>query len=203
MLHTKFDLKLTHQLYKQNILKPLNIPNMRSLQFFILLFMLAIASGCSRFYVPASSNLSHKDAIRKAKSENRYFILRDSLSAYSLTNVEVDDEKNIISCSVDRVSPEHMVYLNAKKNKYTYSKNKGQDVVLNELHIFSSRVISTSGTGRTEIPLLSVSRIEEINYDAQRTKKQHKRVWLISGGIVVGTVLLVWVSAAAVLAAAF
>ena len=176
---------------------------MRSLQFFILLVMLAIASGCSRFYVPSSSNLSHNDAIRKAKSENRYFILRDSLSAYSLTNVEVDDEKNIISCSVDRVSPEHMVYLNAKKNKYTYSKDKGQDVVLNELHIFSSKLISTSGTGKIEIPLLSVSRVEEINYDAQRTKKQHKRVWLISGGIVVGSVLLIAVTAAAIASVAF
>ena len=179
------------------------MPNMRSLQLVILLFILAIASGCSRFYVPSSSNLSHNDAIRKAKSENRYFILRDSLSAYSLTNVEVDDEKNIISGNLDKVSPEHMVYVNAKKNKYTYSKDKGQDAVLNELHIFSSRLISTPATGKTEIPLLSVSRIEEINYDAQRTKKQHKRVWLISGGAVVGTLLLVYITAAAVLTVAF
>src|SRR5215204_2578893 len=174
--------------------------NMRSLQFFILLFMLAITSGCSRFYVPSSSILSHNDAIKKAKSENRYFILRDSLSTYSLTNIEVDDEKNIISCNLDKVPPEHMVYLDAKKKKYTYSKNKGQDVVLNELHIFSSRLISTPGTGKTEISLLSISRIEEINYDAQRTKKQHKRVWLISGGIVVGTVLVFALAAAAMVA---
>lgn len=176
---------------------------MRSLQFVILLFTLAIASGCSRFYVPSSSNISHNDAIRKAKSENRYFILRDSLSAYSLTNVEVDDGKNIISANLDKVSPEHMVYLNAKENKYTFSKDKGQDAVLNELHIFSSRLIPTPATGKTEISLLSVSRIEEINYDAQRTKKQHKRVWLITGGAVVGTVLVMYITAAAVLNTAF
>ena len=165
--------------------------------------MLAITSGCSRFYVPSSSILSHNDAIRKAKSENRYFILRDSLSTYSLTNIEVDDEKNIISCNVDKVPPEHMIYLNAKKKKYTYSKNKGQDVVLNELHIFSSRLISPPGAGKTEISLLSISRIEEINYDAQRTKKQHKRVWLVSGGIVVGTVVVFALAAAALVSVAF
>lgn len=176
--------------------------NMRSLQFFILLFILAITSGCSRFYVPSSSVLSHNDAIRKAKSENRYFILRDSLSTYSLTNIEVDDEKNVISCNVDKVLPEHMVYLNARKKKYTYSKNKGQDVVLNELHIFSSRLISTPGTGKTEISLLSISRIEEINYDAQRTKKQRKRILLISGGIV-GSIVLMYALAAAAMVTAF
>jgi hypothetical protein len=174
--------------------------NMRSLRLFILLGILATISGCSRFYAPSSSILSHNDAIRKAKSENRYFILRDSASTYSLTNIEVDDEKNIISCNVDKVSPEHMVYLNARKTKYTYSKNKGQDVVLNELHIFSSKLISTPGTGKTEISLLSISRIEEINYDAQRTKKQHRRIWLISGGVVVGTVLVFALAAAAMVA---
>ena len=174
--------------------------NMRSLQLFILLFILAITSGCSRFYVPSSSILSHNDAIKKAKSENRYFILRDSLSTYSLTNIEVDDEKNIISCNVEKVLPEHMVYLNVRGKKYTYSKNKGQDVVLDELHIFSSRLISTPSTGKAEISLLSISRIEEINYDAQRTKKQHKRIWLISGGIVVGTVLVFYLAAAALVA---
>ena len=109
----------------------------------------------------------------------------------------------MISCNVDKVSPEHIVYLNANKKNNTYSKNKGQDVVLNELPIFCSRLISTSGTGKTEISLLSISRIEEINYEAQRTKKQDKRVWLISGGIVVGTVLVFALAAAAIAATAF
>lgn len=158
-----------------------------------LFFLLAMCTSCTRYYHPSSLAQS-TETIRKANSSGKFFILRDSAFTYAMDSIEVDTASNSISAHVGTVPSNHLLYIEAK-NKKDYSFGKRQSDVLNEVHLFSDKIVSTPGSGRTIIPLSTISKIEEINFDKKRTKKQHTTVWLVTAG---GILLLGLISAAAV-----
>ena len=144
------------------------------------------------------------DAIKKGKSEGRYLILRHPTFTYSLEDVEVSDDNESVSCTLASVPVEHFRYVNAKPKQYNFSKSRGEGVVLKEMHLYTDRPIAmVDGYSRVVIPLTTINKIEEINYDKRRTKRQHATVLIATAGTVVAGLALAAMAVGSAMAASF
>src|SRR5687767_6969527 len=113
-------------------------------------------TSCNRYYTPTKLNPSI-DAIETGISARKFFIVSDSSSNYALDNMEVNEKTNMISADITGVPSNHTLYLvktgrlrlpHQKRNDYTFAKR--QSAVLNEVHLFSHKLISSSGTSRID-----------------------------------------------------
>jgi hypothetical protein len=175
---------------------------MKSL-LFASVTLIIFFSSCNRYYMPVNSSLSIPEAISKAKAENRYFILRDSMFKYAMNNVELTESRESISCVLESLPSEHKTYVNAKGRNFYYNKSKGQDIVLKEVHLFSDHLIATGGNTQAIIPVSAITGVQEINYDKRRTKRQHRTAWLATAGGVVAAIALASMAVASSLASSF
>jgi hypothetical protein len=152
----------------------------------IILFLIAaIISSCNRYYMPVKSTVSTADAIRSAKAEGRYFILRDSMFTYSMKDVMLNSDNETVLCILESVPREHQTYILAKGRNYHFNKATGKENILKEVHLFSNQLIATAGNSQAVIPLSAINRVEEINYDERRTRRQHRTVWLATAGTII------------------
>jgi hypothetical protein len=150
----------------------------------VALTTIIIHTSCNRYYTPTKLSPSI-NAIKTGVSERKYFILSDSVSNYAINNIVLDERTNTISADLAQVPSNHTLYLvktgrltlpEKKRRGYTFAKS--QSAVLDEVHLFSDSIVSSSGTSRIDIPLSSISNMEEIKYNRARTNRQNARVLL-------------------------
>ena len=141
-------------------------------------FILLIASinyflGC-KYYKPiavdAYNNETKGSSLKELNTKGKYFILRKGENAYALSNVSVDDAKMTLTAKPETVPPEHEVYISTKKNRYQYSKGRGEGIVMTEVHIFQSDTSSVDTTSLYTFPLSDVKKIEIIEYDKKKSQ---------------------------------
>jgi hypothetical protein len=168
--------------------------------FILLISCINLFMGCHRYFRPVVVNTATAETkqttLKKLSDEHRYFILRRGIYSYALSNVILDQSKMTLTANVGGIPAEHQLYLNReKKSAYAYSKGKNEDVVLNEVHIFTGDI---SPVDNESVPytfsLSDVQKIELIEFDKKKTTSHH--IWGTIG-IVLGAPLVVAIIAAA------
>ncbi len=170
----------------------------KAVAFLLLVSCINLFFGCQRFYKPVvmeTPSLEIKQSsLKKLSEENRYFILRKDSVSYNLSNIVLDAEKMTLSATVKPVSSQHELYVNLKKpKKFNYVKRLGQDVVLTEVHLFTSDTGSIVINAENVLSLASIEKIEVIEFDKKRTTNSF--VWG-TVGIVLGAGLVIAILAA-------
>jgi len=165
--------------------------------FFLLISSINYFFGC-KYYKPiavdAYNNETKGSSLKELNTKGKYFILRKGGYAYALSNVSIDDTKMTLTAKPETVPPEHEVYVSAKKNRYPYSKGKGEGIVMTEVHIYQSDTSGVDTTSLYTFPLSDVKKIEVIEYDKKKSKSRTTEAIVFS---VLSAALVVAIIAAA------
>ena len=176
----------------------LNHLQKKTTAFVLLVACINLFMGCHRYFkpveMPAPTVETKQSTIKKLSVQNRYFILRKGIHSYALSNIILDQEKMTMTANLSGVPDVHQLYLDQTKTKHTYSKAKGQFVVLTEVHLFTGDTTAIDSLTSYTFPLADVQKIDVIEFDQQKTNTSY--TWGIIG-ITLGVVLVVLLIAAA------
>ncbi|MEO8794716.1 MAG: hypothetical protein ABI390_04565 [Daejeonella sp.] len=172
---------------------------LRKIVAYILLFSCVnLFFSCHRFYRPVGVNTSNvenkQSTLKQLAQEDRYFILRKGTDSYSLNNLVFDQTAMTLTANLGGVPLEHQRYAKLRKNRYTYSKAKKEDVVLKEVHLYISDTLRIDTTRQYTLALADIQKIEVIEFNKLRTSSSYTLGTL---GIGLGAVLVAAVIAAA------
>ncbi|MEO7443949.1 MAG: hypothetical protein ABIT96_08220 [Ferruginibacter sp.] len=163
------------------------------LSAFLLFCLFLFISACSNFYkattAPSQTTDASSASITNLQMNNRYFILRNGEKSYRMKNLHVSDDKRFVSCTLDTVQDNHLVYIDngrTKDRKYNKSVEGNEEAVLNEVHLFMNPDTTTS-YGSYTLDLTKLSKIEIIEKDAKRTSSNHV---ITAIGVTAGVLLL-------------
>lgn len=153
-----------------------------------LVILLLLGPSCQRFYLPrvapAASTDEKSNTITEAKRNERYFILRSASGNYQMTNIQVDQQSQTMTAQLHTLPEAHKHYIRFNK-AYRYQKSKGEDAVLNEVHIYTKGSQALDTAQAITLPLSAVEKIEVIEFDKGRTTVSY----VLGGvGIAVGAV---------------
>jgi hypothetical protein len=156
-----------------------------SFTLIVLLLALVFALvGCQRYFKSVrqySSTVDEKmDRVNENISRSKFFILRSSSGNYEMKNIQLDQQAQTITFQLDYLPPIHQLYTN-RYPKWKYRKSMGEQVVLEEVHLFSKGT-QLFEIGKTiTLPANDIQRIEVIESDGARTTGSY-----IIGGIGLG-----------------
>jgi hypothetical protein len=146
-----------------------------------LLFLVTAVVSCQRFYIPvaapAASSQAKGQVVQENKSQNKYFILRHGSGIYAMRNVQVDQQAQQLNFQVSSLPDAHTLYISPKR-RYTYKRQRGEEVVLSEVHLYTRGTENLDTTATISLPLDSINKIEVIEFDKARTTTSY-----ILGGI--------------------
>lgn len=175
---------------------------MNILQVFVkactISIILSCSISCQNFYKATTQNTSTvnkkaslTDSLAKS---NRYFILRNGTASYNMNNVVLSDDQKSMTFILDSLGDDHMKYIRAKNEKYTYHKENPDTMVLNEVHFFITPDKSIPSNGKYTMDLDKIIKIEVIEKDKNRTKNSYV---LGTVGITMGVIITVAIIVAA------
>ena len=167
--------------------------------FILLISCINLFMGCHRYFRPVIMNTAtvenKQTTLKKLSNENRYFILRKGFYSYALSNVVFDQTKMTLTANAGKIPPEHQLYLKHKKNpSYKYSKARKENVVLQEVHLFTGDTSRVDNSIPYTFSLSDVQKIELIEFDKHKTTSSY--VWGAIG-ITLGIAAVVLIIAAA------
>jgi hypothetical protein len=145
--------------------KPLNV-----IAFMAIVFLIA-SQSCMNFYqVRSSAKLpSTKDSVIQAYP-NRYYILRTGDQFYTMNNVALSDDRKSLSCRLDSIPAEHTLQMiNGRGGHLQYKRNQPENVVVNEVHIFTSPDKTAVAGSNYIIALDKISKIEVLEKNKGKT----------------------------------
>jgi len=132
-------------------------------------------AACHTYYkaTPASTAEAAKN-IDSLQKRNRYFILRNGNSAYSMINPTLSEDKKFLRCQLDIIPPSHHLHLiNGYKGKMQYKKSTLEGLnVLSEVHFYTP-FDTSARQGTYSLPLDRVQKIEIIEHDKKRTTSSY------------------------------
>jgi hypothetical protein len=161
-----------------------------ALFLYATIFTLLCVASCRRFYMPVKNqvnNTREADSLVMTASQGRYLILRADGRYYHMKSPVLDEAREMLSFSLERVSGDHLKYLEAKKRKYHYKKS--DKAVLNETHVYvSNSFLLGNGDSAVQqsIPLTAIEKIEFIEHDKNRTTTSY----ILGGLAITGAVIL-------------
>ncbi len=128
--------------------------------------------GCHHYYRAVKGNTTStetkRSTIDELRMQKKTFILRQGSKSYLLKNLTVDDQKMIISATMDTIPRMHTLYVTPHK-KQIYKKAKAQDAVLNEVHIYVPAGVSANSGQGLSLNMGDIEKIEIIQKDAGKT----------------------------------
>ncbi|HEX6334495.1 MAG TPA: hypothetical protein VFZ78_09725, partial [Flavisolibacter sp.] len=143
--------------------------------------LLVITAGSCHYYLPAatdtSNNASKGSSIREGRKSEKYFILRHGSGNYAMNDLQVDQQAQTLSFQLAALPEEHKHYIKFNR-RYQFTKKRGENVVLNEVHIYANGTAAPDTVQRSTMPLDSVYKIEVIEFDRARTS-----VTYVMGGV--------------------
>lgn len=143
----------------------------KAFNLLVLCAFLNLNFSCNYFKVRTIENIDadlSKNQLQKYQNLNKYFILHSGDRTWHMTIIKVDAEKKMMECLLEYPGQLHQVYKPAAESNKRYKAKKGENVVLNEIHIVASR-INPGSQNKIAIPLSSISRIDIIEPDVGRT----------------------------------
>lgn len=148
-------------------------PSKHALTCVILLLVLI---SCKSFYkastINASASKTH--SIDSLQSLNRYFILRSGGQAFYMNGLQLSQDRQTLTATLDTLPPQHQMYLTKSRNgKMQYQKSNPEDLaVLSEVHLYAP--VARAAVGETvTLPLDQVQKIEVIEHDKKRTTNSY------------------------------
>ena len=165
----------------------------------LLIAYVNLLFGCQRYYraipVNAATTEKKEEELKKLNNEKKFFILRQGSRGYALSDVVLNQETMALTANLGQLSPQHQLYIPKKgKTKFTYSRAEDEEVVLQEVHIFTRDTATLALWLPHSIALSDITSIEVMNVDKKRTATSYKVGVL---GIALGTALVVILIAAA------
>jgi hypothetical protein len=169
------------------------------LAFTLLISCINLFLGCHRFYKPVVINAptaeSRHATIKKLSTEGKYFILRQGYNSYALDDLVLDETKMTLTATIDKLSPRHQLYAdNDDHARYLFKKRKGQDVVLKEVHLYTSDTTDIKYSTSYTIALADLQKIEVIEFNKQKTTSSY--VWGTIGTVIGVSLAVLLISAA-------
>ncbi len=101
-------------------------------------------------------------AIERAQVAHRYFVLQSGINVYSVTSVEVDQAKQHMTVTLDKVDSIHLLQLRNSAGS-NYQTAKAEQRVQPRIHVYLSDSTSYTFDEPHTIPLNKVSRVELID----------------------------------------
>ena len=150
---------------------------------FLILFLMA----CQNFYktvsAPAVSLEDKENSIKENLSMRKYFILQQGGRSYAMSNIEVDQQAQVLSFKLSALPPEHTLYTTPGQQKVAkrYKKNQPEKAVLTEVHLFTNMATKLDTLSTVRLPLSNLEKIEVIEHDKGRTSTSY-----VLGGIGIG-----------------
>jgi len=136
------------------------------------------STGCFQHYYSINSS-RHIDspALQKLIEEQKYFIVHDYYhkTEFAIKNLKVSNGK--MEADSEPLLSEHEAYLNPAKPNHNRYPVKYQDVVLNEVHLYSQTPINDSA--HLSVPLKDFDRVDVYQLDKKSTN--HSTVSSIVG----------------------
>ena len=162
---------------------------------YLVPLLIIVLSGCNRYYTPVRSTQSIPEQIKTSLAKGRYFILRDSASSYGMDRVELNDNKGLVSFELVTLPKVHTRYTMASAPRnYFFKYDQPDSVVLREVHLFTKQRFPAEMNTRSDIPLSAIDKVEVIEFDRKKTRKQNLLVGLgVTAGI--ATIVAIIVSA--------
>jgi hypothetical protein len=174
---------------KRNIFKD-------GLVLLLMIFLITTSTSCyQKFYkVSDNSGTGTIDSSLLAKPD-KYYILRSGNNAFTMNDIIFNDDNKSLACTLDEPVNIHTVYLNANpKKSLKYKASKGQDVVLNEVHIYIPSDSSLRAGNKYNLDFNKIAKVEIIEKDKEKTSSS--TVWS-TVGIAAGTAAIIWLIIAA------
>ncbi len=155
--------------------------NLRISWLFLIICASVFSSGCFQHYYSINSS-RHIDSatLLKLIKEQKYFIVHDYYhkTEFSITNLKVSD--GMLEADPKTLLSEHEAYLNPAKPNHNRYPVKFQDVVLNEVHLYSQNPLNDSS--HLSIPLKNFDRVDVYELDKKSTNRS-------TAGSIVGVTL--------------
>jgi hypothetical protein len=135
---------------------------------FLIIFTSLISSGCFQHYYSVNSS-RHIDSatLLNLINEQKYFIFHDYYhkTEFAISNLKVSD--NMLEADPALLLSEHEAYLNPSRPDHNRYPVNYQDVVLNEVHLYSQTPINDSG--HLSVPLKNFDRVDVYQLDKKST----------------------------------
>jgi hypothetical protein len=178
---------------KFNVMKKVNLFHQILL---VIISTQLLLTSCSNYYeainTPLKANIDKVVKIDSLNKAHRNFILRNDSNAFSINNLVIDTNKNLIECTLETLPSFSSLYLRKeKKSKMKYKKTPFDLSVLNEVHVFITPDTSAT-TGKYNLLLDKVQRIEIIEKDKKRTTGSY-----VLGGLIITAVVILITAAMA------
>lgn len=143
---------------KKTVMKSLPIVR---ITIFILGFSFAVWACANNYYTakPVTPASKYPSAINKARKDKRYFIMQSGINIYSVTSVDLDDAKQQITVTLDKVDSSHLVYLTNPEVRRSKAK-EGEKPVRSEIRLYMKDSASYTLDEPHTIPLAKVGRVE-------------------------------------------
>ncbi|MEO6722392.1 MAG: hypothetical protein ABIN67_18635 [Ferruginibacter sp.] len=162
--------------------------NKKRLRYAVVLLVVISLSSCFLHYYKVD-RLNKADAatMQNLIAGSKYFILHANDKNLALTQVKINND--MLEGEVNPLPPEHEKYLNPKNAYANRFKVKDKDIVLYEVHLYTTNpAISTS---HISIPMQDVSRVDIYELNQKATRKS--RILSIVGlsAITFGTIVII------------
>jgi hypothetical protein len=136
----------------------------------LLAFVLNFTTGCYYYKVNTKTDVIPED-IRWYGFNNKFMILHYSDSAWQMNDIAVDS--SLLTCALSTLPDNHMFYLKTDptgNNQYSHSMH--QDIVLNEVHVYSDGPLLHEGY-QASVPFHSIQKIEVYVPNESATHASH------------------------------
>ncbi len=136
----------------------------------LLIACINMFMGC-RYFKPVAVNNANNETkthqLTLQQRQDKDFILHVGTKRYLMNKLSVDTTRMQISGTLDKVPLEHSAYIPGRSRVYV--KRRGQDAVLNEVHIFADTSIKAAIDQNITLKAGDIKKIELIEKDQGKT----------------------------------
>lgn len=133
------------------------------------LSLILLTNSC-HYYKPVTQSVSSYSLEATENVEKwgkRTLILRSPQGNFLLTNLSLHQQEEKLHANLAEIPDEHTVYLSDQRQRYRYSK--GQNEVLEEIHLYTDLVNLGNFGDRVEISVSDINKLEIIERDKARS----------------------------------
>jgi len=147
----------------------------RLLQVSTYVLIITLLPSCMNNYYKISKapTASTPEAIIQSNL-NRYFILREGDSAYHMSNIIINNDKQLLTCKLSTLPNEHKLHLKlGRGGDMRYREAKSEGIVLNEIHIYTLQDSAAAPGNSFSLPIDKIMNIEVLVKDKDRSTMSH------------------------------
>ena len=147
----------------------------RLLQMTTYALIITLLPSCMNNYYKISKvpNASTPKTVIQSNLK-RYFILRNGDSAYHMSNIIINNDKQLLTCTLNTLPNEHKLHLKlGRGGNMRYREAKGEGIVLNEVHVYVLQDSAAAPGPNYSLPFDKIMNIEVLGKDNDRTKVSH------------------------------